>query len=67
MQTELDLGGRYAVVTEVTSPHIWRQTLIKWWLNWIIHTSLVTDKKISNIQEILPVLEQIVQTGAKLY
>jgi len=27
---------------------------------------LITDKKISNIQEVLPVLEQIVQTGAKL-
>jgi len=27
---------------------------------------LITDKKISNIQDILPVLEQIVQTGAKL-
>ena len=27
---------------------------------------LVTDKKISNIQEILPVLEQIVQSGARL-
>ncbi len=27
---------------------------------------LITDKKISNIQEILPVLEQIVQCGAKL-
>ncbi|MBP9996131.1 MAG: chaperonin GroEL [Lachnospiraceae bacterium] len=27
---------------------------------------LITDKKISNIQEILPVLEQIVQAGAKL-
>ncbi len=27
---------------------------------------LVTDKKISNIQEILPILEQIVQSGAKL-
>ena len=27
---------------------------------------LITDKKISNIQEILPVLEQIVQSGAKL-
>ena len=26
---------------------------------------LITDKKISNIQEILPVLEQIVQTGSK--
>lgn len=27
---------------------------------------LITDKKISNIQEILPVLEQLVQTGRKL-
>ncbi|MCT4542657.1 MAG: chaperonin GroEL [Vallitalea sp.] len=27
---------------------------------------LITDKKISNIQEILPLLEQIIQSGAKL-
>ena len=27
---------------------------------------LITDKKISNIQEILPLLEQIVKVGAKL-
>ncbi|MFU0826254.1 MAG: chaperonin GroEL [Lachnoclostridium sp.] len=27
---------------------------------------LITDKKISNVQEILPILEQIVQNGAKL-
>ncbi len=27
---------------------------------------LITDKKISNIQEILPVLEQVVQSGKKL-
>ena len=27
---------------------------------------LITDKKISNIQEILPLLEQVVQSGAKL-
>ena len=27
---------------------------------------LITDKKISNIQEILPLLEQIVQAGKKL-
>ena len=27
---------------------------------------LITDKKISNVQEILPVLEQIVQSGSKL-
>ena len=29
-------------------------------------TDLITDKKISNIQEILPLLEQIVQAGARL-
>ena len=28
---------------------------------------LITDKKISNIQEILPLLEQVVQAGAKLH
>ena len=27
---------------------------------------LITDKKISNVQEILPVLEQVVQNGLKL-
>ena len=27
---------------------------------------LITDKKISNIQEVLPVLEQVVQAGRKL-
>ena len=27
---------------------------------------LITDKKISNIQEVLPLLEQIVQNGARL-
>ena len=27
---------------------------------------LITDKKISNIQEVLPLLEQVVQAGAKL-
>ena len=27
---------------------------------------LITDKKITNIQEILPLLEQIVQSGKKL-
>ena len=27
---------------------------------------LITDKKISNIQELLPILEQVVQSGAKL-
>ena len=27
---------------------------------------LITDKKISNIQEILPLLEQLVQSGSKL-
>ena len=28
---------------------------------------LITDKKIANIQEILPLLEQIVQSGSKTY
>ncbi len=32
----------------------------------MIRYILITDKKISNIQEILPLLEQIVQSGAKL-
>ena len=27
---------------------------------------LITDKKISNIQELLPILEQVVQSGKKL-
>ena len=27
---------------------------------------LITDKKIANIQELLPLLEQVVQAGAKL-
>ena len=27
---------------------------------------LITDKKISNVQELLPILEQIVQQGKKL-
>src|SRR5690606_34216680 len=27
---------------------------------------LITDKKITNVQEILPLLEQVVQSGAKL-
>ena len=31
-----------------------------------VQAVLITDKKISNIQEILPVLEQIVQSGARL-
>lgn len=28
---------------------------------------LITDKKISNIQELLPILEQVIQTGRKLF
>ncbi len=28
---------------------------------------LITDKKITNIQEILPLLEQVIQTGRKLF
>ena len=47
-------------------PHICPQI----WRRWKQHLDdpyiLITDKKISNIQEILPLLEQIVQAGAKL-
>ena len=28
---------------------------------------LITDKKISNIQELLPILEQVVKSGRKLH
>ena len=31
-----------------------------------IHIFLITDKKIANIQEVLPVLEQVVQQGKPL-
>ena len=43
-------------MTEVMFPHIWQQIWIRWKQIWIIHTFLITDKKISNIQEILPLL-----------
>ena len=38
----------------------------RWWLSSTTRYILITDKKISNIQEILPLLEQIVQAGKKL-
>ena len=45
---------------------IWLQILKKWKLILDNPYILITDKKISNIQEILPILEQIVQSGKKL-
>lgn len=52
-------------MTEVISLLTWQPIWIRWKQFWIILYS-ITDKKISNIQEILPLLEQIVQSGAKL-
>ena len=46
----------------LTCPPIWR----KWKLVLDDPYILITDKKISNIQEVLPLLEQIVQSGKKL-
>ena len=46
--------------------HICAQIWKRWKQNLDDPYILITDKKISNIQEILPLLEQIVQAGAKL-
>ena len=45
---------------------IWQQTWKKWNAELDDPYILITDKKIANIQEILPLLEQIVQSGSKL-
>ena len=45
---------------------IWLLIQKKWKLYLDNPYILITDKKITNIQEILPVLEQIVQAGKKL-
>ena len=46
----------------LTCPPIWRR-----WKHILDDPYiLITDKKISNIQEVLPLLEQIVQSGKKL-
>ena len=44
----------------------WQQIQIKWKLFLDNPYILITDKKITNIQEILPVLEQVVQQGKPL-
>ena len=46
--------------------HTWSQTPTRWKLFLDDPLILITDKKITNIQEILPVLEQVVQQGKKL-
>ena len=46
----------------LTCAPIWR----RWKPNLDDPYILITDKKISNIQEILPLLEQVVQSGARL-
>ena len=47
-------------------PLTWSPIPRRWKPCWTIRYILITDKKISNIQEILPVLEQVVQSGKKL-
>ena len=49
-----------------TFPHTWQLILEKMEAVLDDPYILITDKKISNIQEILPLLEQIVQSGKKL-
>ena len=45
----------------------WLQIQRKWKLLLENPYILITDKKITNIQEILPVLEQVVQQGKPLF
>ncbi len=66
MKTELDLVEGMQFDRGYVFPHIWQQIWIKWKQNLDDPYILITDKKISNIQEILPLLEQIVQSGARL-
>ena len=53
-------------MTAAIFPHTWQPIWKKWKLSLDDPYILITDKKISNIQEILPLLEQIVQSGKKL-
>ncbi len=66
MQTELRPCRRYAVRSEVMYQHICATDMDKMEADLDNPYILITDKKISNIQEILPLLEEIVQSGAKL-
>ena len=59
-------GRRYAVRPRL-SVRIYVQLIWRRWKQALDDPYiLITDKKISNIQEILPLLEQVVQSGAKL-
>ena len=53
-------------MTGATSPPTWLPIPTRWWPELDDPYILITDKKISNIQEILPLLEQVVQSGKKL-
>ena len=65
MKTELDLVGGMQFDRGYISAYM-ATDMDKMEANLDNPYILITDKKISNIQEILPVLEQIVQSGAKL-
>lgn len=65
MNTELDLVEGMQFDRGYLSPYM-STDMEKMVANLDDPYILITDKKISNIQDILPVLEQIVQMGAKL-
>ncbi len=66
MKTELDLVEGMQFDRGYISQHICATDMDKMEANLDDPYILITDKKISNIQEILPLLEQIVQAGARL-
>ena len=53
-------------LTEAICPHICAPIWIRWKPTLDDPYILITDKKISNIQDLLPLLEQIVKMGARL-
>lgn len=65
MNTELDLVEGMQFDRGYLSPYM-STDMEKMVANLESPYILITDKKITNIQDILPVLEQIVQTGSKL-
>ena len=65
MHTELDLVEVVQIVRGYVSAYMCTD-MDKMEANLDNPYILITDKKISNIQEILPLLEEIVQSGAKL-